>query len=195
MDGMSDAYEVIDAQRMFKSIVNAFSRPFKIYNIKNNSEPAPPNEDNATIKALCFVFLDNTVSFHVHDDKAFAGDIREMTYSNNADIEKANFVIIKDISAFNVFEKISQGTLLDPHKGATVIIAVPKINGETRITAEGPGINGKMTCLVDQSIVDCLNKIAELDIEYPKGFELIFATPQGDILAVPRRVKIFKEAG
>ncbi|MCL2226703.1 MAG: phosphonate C-P lyase system protein PhnH [Oscillospiraceae bacterium] len=194
MEGISDVHDALGTQRMFKSIVNAFSHPFKTYSLKSGGGGPLPDGDDAAIKALCFVFLDNTVSFYVHGDKVFACDIKEMTYANCVGIEKANFVIIKDAANFDAFEEIPQGTLLDPHKGATVIVAVPSIGGDEKITAEGPGINGKATCQLDKRIADCLSKVAKLDIEYPKGFELIFADPQGEILAVSRRTKFYREA-
>jgi alpha-D-ribose 1-methylphosphonate 5-triphosphate synthase subunit PhnH len=77
-----------------------------------------------------------------------------------------------------------------------VIFNVPDIYGDADIIAEGPGINGEMHCRVCKGIVECLSRIDELNIEYPKGFEVMFVTGRGDICAVPRHVKVRRgEAG
>ncbi|MCL1792548.1 MAG: phosphonate C-P lyase system protein PhnH [Oscillospiraceae bacterium] len=191
MDSLTDIDGVLVSQRIFRTVMETFAHPFRIYNIKDGM---PENE--TTIKELCFVFLDNAVSFHVHGDHGdlrLTEEIREMTYARPASLEKADFVIVKDIRAFDSYENLCQGSLVDPHKGATVIFDVPGIGGEEKIVAEGPGINGKIIRFVDKNIADCLCRTAKLDMEYPKGFEIIFACPKGDILAVPRHTRIFRE--
>lgn len=194
---MTDTIEfdtVMGVQRIFRDVMGAFSRPFKVYNIKEHVSDNPLVQgEYEVIKGLCCVFLDNTVSFYVHNDEKLAGDIAEATYAKPAGIEEADFVVMTDTPDLNLLEKVYQGSLFNPHKGATVILDVPQITGQEKITAEGPGIDGKLPFFADKSIVACLSKAAELDMEYPKGFEIIFATRQGDMCAVPRHVRINRE--
>jgi alpha-D-ribose 1-methylphosphonate 5-triphosphate synthase subunit PhnH len=182
-------------QRIFRNIMDAFSHPLNVYNINGDAENSSLGAwgENAAIKALCGVFLDGGASFYVHGDAMLAGEIKEMTYAKLSAIEEANFVILKDTERLDLLAKIYPGSLVSPHKGATAIVGVPRIGGGASIIAEGPGIDGKMHCRVYPGIAECLSKVTGMDIEYPKGFELIFVTRQGDICAVPRHVKVRAE--
>ena len=194
MDSSFDFDNALSSQRIFKCVMDAFSHPFQQFNINNGSkQDFVAQEKDTFIKQLCSVFLDTTVTFYVHGDDAFAGDIAELTYSRHVDIEDADFVIIKKADDFVLWEKIFHGTLFDPHKGATVIVALPQIAGDMKITAAGPGIDGEITCFVHPDIKRCLSETAKLGIEYPMGYELLFVAESGDICAAPRRVNAFRE--
>ena len=194
--GFEDA---LAAQAVFREVMNAFAHPLKIYRINRgaagSSESAPIRGESAPILELCRVFLDNAVSFYVDNDEELAAAIREQTYAATAGLEDAGFVILKDPENFGAWGSIRQGSLVDPHKGATVIVGVPQIAGGTSITAEGPGIDGKATFLMDHVVAGCARIAAGLDREYPKGFELIFVSYEGDICALPRHVRILYEGG
>jgi len=172
--------EVFKSQRIFKDLVEAFSHPFKVCNIDSGN----------AVSELCFVLLDNEVSFYVDEDTMLSSEIKEMTYAKAKDIELADFIIVTNPQSFDSFDKIKQGTLAGPNEGATVIVRVPQIEGDEKITAEGPGIDGSFSCGVHTNIIDFLDKANREDIEYPKGFEIIFVTQEADIIAVPRRVKV-----
>lgn len=143
----------------------------------------------AAIKAICGVFLDNTVSFYVHGDDRLAAEIRESTYARPSGLEDADFVVVRDAAGFGLWDRVRQGSLVNPHRGATVIVGVPRIAGDAEIAAEGPGIDGQQLFRVDRRIGACVRQAAELGMEYPKGFELVFASGQGEICAVPRHIK------
>jgi len=175
--------EVFRSQRIFKDLIDAFSHPFKVCNIDSGS----------AVKELCFVLLDNEVSFYVDEETALSSEIKEMTYAKAKDIELADFIIVTNPQNFDAFDKIKQGTLANPNEGATVIVSVPQIEGDEKITAEGPGIDGSLSCGIHKSIIDFLDKANREDIEYPKGFEIVFVTQDADIIAVPRRVKVRRD--
>ena len=187
---------VLTAQRVFRSIMDAFSHPLQSYFIDVNPKNNPLiNGRDTVIKLISLVFFDNNVSFYAHGDDALAGEIRELSLAEHTDIESANYVIIKNPEDFNLFNKIRIGTLADPHKGATVIAIMPEIRGNIPVCAEGPGIKGKQVFHLNGRAADFLKQTAALDTEYPQGFETIFATGSGEISAVPRRVKITGAGG
>ena len=173
--------KVFRSQRIFRSLIDAFSHPFRVCSIEDSAD---------TVKELCSVLLDNEVSFYVDDDCALASEIKEMTYAKVKDIDLADYIIITDPHKFDMFDKIRQGTLANPHEGATVIISMPRLKGNEEIVATGPGIDGELLCCVDERISYFLDKAKQLNIEYPKGFEMLFAAPGGEMLAAPRRAKI-----
>lgn len=173
--------EVFRSQRIFKNLIDVFSHPFRVCNIESDSP----------VKELCFVLLDSEVSFYVDDDgSALSSEIKEMTYAKAKGIELADFIIVTDPKKFEMFDKIKQGTLANPHESATVVVYIPEIKGDEKIAAEGPGIDGSLSCDVNKDIIDFIDRANREDIEYPKGFEIIFVTQSADIIAVPRRVKV-----
>jgi len=187
---------VFTAQRVFREVMDAFSHPLRTYKIEIDAvKNTLINGRDTIIKMLAFVFFDNTVSFYIHDNDALSDEISELTLAERSDIESADYVVIKNPETFDFVDKIRTGTLVDPHKGATVIIIVPEIGGKTLIHGEGPGIKNKRALLINEHAADFLFKTASLNIEYPRGFEIIFATGRGEIAAVPRRVKITGAGG
>ena len=190
----ADLDSTINTQHFFRNVMRAFSRPCQAHSMRDGAAgQALPQAKDATLKELCNIFLDSSVSFYVHGDPELAGAIREATYAKTADIEAADFVLLDGARDYALLDRVYPGSLVSPHKGATVFAAVPQIDGAVKIEAEGPGINGRASCLVDASIARCLRQVAAMDKEYPKGFELLFATPQGDLFAVPRHVRTYEE--
>jgi len=193
MDGAFNLDNALDTQRIFRHIMNSFSHPFRIYNIFDGAEIGPPDGDSAAIIGLCGVFLDNTVSLYVHGAPGLAAEIGEATYVKAAAIEDADYIIMDDARGFDQLEKVNAGSLVNPHKGATLIVITPTLGGTEKFMAEGPGIKGRAPFSADPAIAELLYRADALNIEYPKGFEIIFLTLQGDICAVPRHIKIHRE--
>ncbi|MCL1803462.1 MAG: phosphonate C-P lyase system protein PhnH [Eubacteriaceae bacterium] len=183
MPSAIDYQSTLLSQQIFRETMNAFAHPMKCHDISGCIGDGP----DAAILALCSVFLDNTAAFFAYGAGDLAKTIEQLTYARPSELAKADFAIIQG-SGFSEWGSIYTGTLLDPHKGATVIIEAPKLEGDAQITASGPGINGEAQFYVDRQIADCLQETAKLEIEYPMGFELIFITKQGKLIALPRRV-------
>ena len=193
MDSAFNLGNALDTQRVFRHIMNSFSHPFRVCNIFDGAKNGPPEGDNSAIVSLCGVFLDNTVSLYVHGAPGLAAEIREATYAKAAAVEDADYIILGDTRSFDHLEKVNAGSLVSPHKGATLIVIAPKLGGSEKIMAEGPGINGRAAFFADPAIAELLYRADALNIEYPKGFEFLFITLQGDICAVPRHIKIHRE--
>ena len=192
---LSDYNSSLSAQSIFRETMNAFAHPLQTYNIKEAASNNPLTQGrNAIIMELCGIFLDNCVSFYVHNDTQLTASLKELTYAIPSAIEIADFVIMENPDEFDKWENISPGTLVDPHLGATVIISVPQIAGDVSITAQGPGIDGKESFMLSHAIAECIFKSRELDIEYPKGFDLLFVSQQGEICALGRHVAIAANA-
>ena len=189
MDGDILYNDVFYTQKLFRLVMNAFAHPLTEYALESGYCCG-----KAFIMDVCRVFFDRSVTLYSHEDSDFAAEAAEATYAKPAKLEDADFVVLADAGGFNLWNKVNQGSLADPHKGATVIAAVPGIAGGIRIGAEGPGLVGRTVFRVSASVADCLNRAAAAEAEYPKGFEIIFVSRQGSICAAPRHIKIFREA-
>ncbi|MCL2046035.1 MAG: phosphonate C-P lyase system protein PhnH [Oscillospiraceae bacterium] len=185
----------LSAQSIFRETMNAFAHPLRIYNIKEAASKNPLTQgQNAILMELSGIFLDNCVGFYVHDNVQLSAQLKELTYAIPCAIEIADFVIMENPNEFDRWEEISQGTLVDPHLGATVIIRIPQIVGDVAITAQGPGINGQESFLISHDVAKCIFSVRQLEIEYPKGIDLLFASQQGDICALGRHVAVITNA-
>ena len=79
------------------------------------------------------------------------------------------------------------GTLINPHKSATIIVKIP--NGEKAITLKGPGIDGNIT-LTTSSLVDIALQIRDNRFfEYPEGIDFIFIDEDYNLFCIPRLAK------
>ncbi|MDR2421627.1 MAG: phosphonate C-P lyase system protein PhnH [Oscillospiraceae bacterium] len=181
-----DYEKAIIAQETFKAVMNAFARPFRETRLP---ERALGGEESSAVKLLAFTLADNAVSLYVHNDGELDAGIRETTNAKPAGADKADFVILRGADGRGMLSKVNRGSLPDPQKGATVIICVPELRGAARITAEGPGIAGSIVFGASECVAEYLREASALDAEYPMGFEMLFVTPRGEILAAPRRVR------
>ena len=190
-NSLSEYNSSLSAQSIFRETMNAFAHPLCLYNIKEAASKNPLTQgDKSIIKELCSIFLDNCVSFYVHNDAQLSVDLKELTYAIPCEIEYADFVVIENPDEFDKWEDIAQGSLVDPHLGATVIICVPQVAGDASLTAGGPGIDGEKTFMLSRMVAECISKAREVYTEYPKGFELLFVSPDGDICALGRHIRI-----
>ncbi|MDR2615106.1 MAG: phosphonate C-P lyase system protein PhnH [Oscillospiraceae bacterium] len=173
------------AQQAFKAVMNAFARPFRVYRLP---EGLSELGESPALKLLAFTLTDNTVTLYVHDGAAEA-ELRELTSAGRAELELADFVILRGSDGYGLLSRVRRGDLIDPQKGATVIIYLPRLEGAVSIRAAGPGIDGEMIFAASECVSSYLRESSELDIEYPAGFEMLFVTPRGELLAAPRRVR------
>ncbi len=182
---------VFDAQKMFRSILEAVSNPGTIINICEYSNKL--YGDYKTLLSVASAILDNEVSFNTCNDLCLYSDIISLTLSKEAQLDKADYVFITDVSKNKIGEIIKHakyGTLKDPHKSATIIISVDEIIGIVNSTISGPGINIAKELHITSYIDEVISARDSLFYEYPTGIDLIFVCKNGDIMAIPRKTKI-----
>ena len=80
------------------------------------------------------------------------------------------------------------GTLVDPHKSATLLI---RDNGETTeaMALYGSGIDGETTFSCSSLVRRALELRDQQEYEYPMGVDLIFVTDDGAVTCIPRLVR------
>jgi alpha-D-ribose 1-methylphosphonate 5-triphosphate synthase subunit PhnH len=84
-----------------------------------------------------------------------------------------------------------RGTLADPHRGATVLVAAP-VPGEGEGRAHrltGPGIETSVTVRLPGGS-PWLEARRTACIEFPLGVDVIWARPDGTVVALPRTTRI-----
>ena len=89
-----------------------------------------------------------------------------------------------------ILRNVKHGTYADPQTSATVLLLCTSIEGEEAMTLRGPGIKEKKTLKVYPYIKRVIGIYHRLNIEYPLGVDLVFADEEGNILGIPRLVKM-----
>ncbi len=185
---------VFDCQQIFKALMNALARPGHIETMAPQIEKL--ETDHAALLAAGLTLLDNWRSFYVCGDAPeLAQELKEMTYGVPAEPEKADYVFLprgyqNQKSIREMLESVKIGTLPEPHKSATLFIELDQLCGGPETTLTGPGINGAITVTLPEEGRQWLVERQAMAFEFPCGVELYFITPQGQIMGIPRKIKV-----
>jgi len=209
---------VFDSQGVFRSVLEAFSYPGRTINIKSYSDKllslcasnAPGTQEGEQSNSLCpaclaiaMTLLDNEVSFSVCSDvvassgasvgtcesRAFADTVASLTLAEEVATSKADFIFVgSEVALAAAIEQAKSGTLADPHKSATLVIA-NKGEFNQSLSLEGPGIKGQASISATSTMLDALRLRDEQSYEYPEGIDFLFVTADSNIIALPRLVR------
>lgn len=168
-------------QQVFRSLMEAMSRPGKLENLATLTECAFP------ARAVLATLLDAEVSFCDHDDLLDANDW-PLLQAENRPVEQASYILCRGDKAPD-FEPML-GSLSSPERSATLILQVASVSdGACQLNLSGPGIKGerpaKLSCL-DR---DWLIKREQWNASFPLGVDLILVDRE-HVLALPRTTNI-----
>ena len=190
---------VHDIAGSYRELLQANSYPgqlgkFKKY-IKNNSFETPFYE--ATL-LFVYMLLDSEVTFCVIGEGSVDAQayIAKLTYAKNAPPEEADYIFILSSAANNeIMDAIKHskaGTLVDPHKSATIICEAKSVTEGKTMHIVGPGIKDTAEIMVDYA--QGWEKVrGEKNSEFPLGIEMYFVDKKSKVLALPRTTIVKSE--
>lgn len=184
---------VHDLQSVYRKILDALSRPGLIADLSGELSLVDPGlGSNGAFVLLALTLLDGDVAFAVSTgtDGSLARSLSRLTLAAQADIPHADFVFID--AGTSVSEAISaarEGTLLDPHLGATIIVMADSITENGSYLLSGPGIRDEARLGITGA-EGWLEARAEKNREYPLGVDLYFVTSEGAFAALPRTTRV-----
>ena len=189
---------VHDSQRTFRALMMALSFPGKIFQLPSLELTAPRKESGFILQPFLSL-LDLETSFHVScDDPVIRNHIVSYLELNTNCLsrrhQEADFILSLG-SLAGRYPQLKRGTLSNPNDSATVIYGVNQITetpvqGSVLLTLRGPGIKTKTDVAV--------SGLADAEIEmwnnhksdYPMGIDIYLISSTGDIIGIPRSVKI-----
>ena len=211
---------VRESQRVFRMLLDATAWPGKIVRLPV-TRVSPPPPWPAAVAQIAQTLLDVQVTFSVHgvDGGSLTDYLVVNTGARPAPLETAGYVIAgAPLSALDV-SALHPGTLLEPDRGATLLLAcdylavdeyrphptgVPNgsLHAETAspdhnvvaLALSGRGIAGRRALLVDTDAAAAMERLAERGDEYPLGIDLILTDSSGQIVSLPRTTHWSKEA-
>lgn len=184
----------LDAQRVFRQLLQAMARPGQIVPIDRLPEAPKPLCGGAAALALTLfdldtpIWLDETLRMAVGDYLAFHTGA-PMT----SDIGEAAFVLVSDGQALPDLSKLALGDSEYPERAATIIVQVEKMRIDAGHRLRGPGILGHVDIGVDGIAPEFWMELRKNHKRFPLGFDAVLVA--GDmVLALPRTV-VLDETG
>lgn len=182
---------VHDSQETFRLMLYAISNPGEIVNIADMINKISDDHSHLLVTAL--TLLDKETSYAVIGDKKLEEVIGQLTYANKVN-EKASYIFVnkecskEEIS--NVFKKANPGTMIDPYISSTIIISAPIVKDALKVSIEGPGVKDAKEIKISEYIKEWIEQRDTARYEYPLGVDLYFVSSNGDLLSIPRKVKM-----
>lgn len=191
---------VHDLQSVYRKVVDSTSRPGLIADL--GKEAALVKIDNETgcsdsLLLLALTLLDPEVSFKVYSAQASAvtKKLNQLTYAKAAEADQADYIVVLQDAEQGALEEAIQkgkpGTLINPHKSATIIAEVEAMTNDETLLLKGPGIQTTKSIHVDVS-ENWVDHRREKNMEYPIGIDLMFIDKNHRLLSLPRTTQITK---
>ncbi len=213
---MSAAARVHGAQRVHRALVEAFSFPGRRVSLADADLGLPPRRHvPSAVAAACYTLLDGETRVAAAPDAA-GQEIARMTGAVLAPVGEAAFLVVTDptIDPTPLIAAASVGTLVAPHRGATVVVAVeaasptgdadaPDADAASsdaavastatpvvrKLQLRGPGIASTTTIIVT-AVGEWLAARNDRVAEFPMGIDLILIDRDAGIIALPRTTRI-----
>lgn len=183
---------VHDGQKVFRELLSAMANPGQIRNIHDQSGKF--EGEYAPLLALGCTLLDNEEKMYVEKNPRLSSELHSLTLCREADLDKADYIFLSSEMNYGSMEQILKnirhGTYADPQESATVILLCSQIAGDEEMTLTGPGVDGELTINVYSYVKKVIRILNGLKIEYPLGVDLVFADGEGNLLGIPRLIKV-----
>jgi alpha-D-ribose 1-methylphosphonate 5-triphosphate synthase subunit PhnH len=187
--------ETLHSQSDFRVLLDSMARPGKINRFEDRglTSPAGLHRGSATV---ALALLDSEVSYHCAGFKSDASEyIRLSTGSLPAAASEADFLFLAHGDLPETLAAAKTGLPTYPEFGATAVIQIDRLSEEpfdaaTALHLQGPGVDGQLTLYTSGLNAVTLGTIQELNLEFPLGVDVILCTAEGDIVSMPRSLRI-----
>ncbi len=175
-----DSIRIIRDHLTFRVILQGMSHPGKVY-------PLPDfNGDEPVAVELLRCLMDNEASFAVIGDTGLARALALHTGSRPVSPEYADFIIVCRGTSSNL-AGCKRGSLEYPDTGATILYLVHELReGNGEIILSGPGVDGTVSLQIAGLPLSELQRLREVNSEFPLGVDAVFLDQSGRIACIPR---------
>lgn len=179
-----------DAQRLFRGVLEAFSHPGRIIQLRD--PPAGPGTLNPAAVAFLLTLADRETPLWL-DAGLDKPDVRDfLRFHAGAPLVPARgaatFAVILSSSG-DPFAGFAIGTDTYPDRAATLVIEVPSLEGGPACTWRGPGIDGEARVAIEGLGADFWPAWAANHALFPCGVDLVFAAGSR-LVSLPRSVAV-----
>lgn len=190
--GAGFANPVQSSQAVFRSVMNAMSRPGSIHTIAETVK-APSMMMPATA-AVALALFDHDTPVWLDQDFATEADMASWLRFQTgapltADASQAAFALIARGAAFPDFETFAPGTPEYPDRSTTLVVQVETLTAGEEIALSGPGIQGTSSLRAGALPQDFAARMQANRALFPLGVDLVLVSGS-DLVALPRSVQI-----
>lgn len=183
---------VLDAQAIFRAVMDAMARPGTVQPVK--AEASPPAPLSAVAAAIALTLCDNDTPLWLdptlHQAPAVAGWLGFQAGVPLAGTPAdAHFALVADPAGLIALENFAQGTQEYPDRSTTLILQVESLTGGEALVLEGPGIDGSARFAPTPLPRHFVEQWKQNRARFPRGVDLVLAAPDG-IACLPRSTRI-----
>jgi alpha-D-ribose 1-methylphosphonate 5-triphosphate synthase subunit PhnH len=179
-----------DSQRLFRSVLEAFSHPGRIVQLAEAPTGAGPLSHAATAFILTLVDRDTPLWLDPAFDVPVVRDfVRFHTGAQIAMHEADALFAVLTSSRAPLLDGFAVGTDPYPDRSATLVIEVPSLTGGATRTVRGPGIETRAGISIAGLGDSFQDEWAANHALFPCGVDLVF-TSGASLLALPRSIVV-----
>lgn len=190
---MSKFHRVFDTQQLFRQLLDSMSYAASVKNVHSICNGCDYAMDlYKSTQAIAISLLDTDTSYCVYGDKNIDEKMAMITYCQRKNVDEADYIFIAYDNQFelaHVLEQAKVGTMIDPHKSATIIVECNSCTAGKTYRCKGPGIKDTKDIKININC-DWLEARNETNIEFPMGVDIIFLDKNYNLLALPRTTQV-----
>jgi alpha-D-ribose 1-methylphosphonate 5-triphosphate synthase subunit PhnH len=187
---------VLDAQSVFRVLMDAMARPGSIARMDTDASPPAPLESAAGAVACALIDADTAYWLDsLLDGEALRSWLAFHTGARPAaSMPEAAFALVANPSSMPPFERFAQGSQEYPDRSATLVLQLEGLEGGTPLTFRGPGIKDRVTIAPRGLPVDFATQWQANRKRFPCGVDLILTA--GDaFVCLPRSARLISVEG
>ena len=184
---------VHDAQRAFRSALDALARPGRRVNL---GQPVPGLALNAAMAHLLLALSDDdTVVWWQHGGATCAPWLRFHTGAGIAALPQvAAFACITDAAELPALDTFAQGTAAAPELSTTLLVEVASFDDGLALQWHGPGIQGSHTVRLAGLPASFWSQWSANHAAFPQGVDVIFCCA-AQAIGLPRTTRVSRVEG
>jgi alpha-D-ribose 1-methylphosphonate 5-triphosphate synthase subunit PhnH len=189
------AEPVLEAQSVFRAVMNATARPGRVQFL--DCELAPPAPLSQGAAAVALALFDYETPVWLDRPLSDAADVvRWLRFHTGApftdDPGRAAFAVIADARKAPDFAGFAPGTPDYPDRSTTLILQADSLSSGQRLVLAGPGIDGEQELHAAPLPDDFAGRLVANRALFPRGVDLLLVTDYA-VAAIPRSAHIAKE--
>jgi len=189
LPGLADP--TLDSQRIFRSVLEAISRPGRIVDVPSTIQPPAPL--HPATAAVCLTLLDFDTPLWLDDAAARPEVIEWLKFHCSMPLvtepAAAQFALIADVERMPALGAFNAGTAEHPERSATVIVQVWALIGGAGQRLRGPGIADEVRLDVAGVPAPFWAWVSDNHALFPRGVDLFMSAGQV-IAALPRATRV-----
>jgi len=184
---------VIQAQKMFRLLLEAMSRPGTMVELPQPQQVLPPAPLYPATAAAALTLLDYETPLWLDDQASCAEVTGYLRFHCGcplvADRRRAAFAIIADPGQLPPLDSFNLGSDDYPDRSTTLIIQVPSLTAGEKLPLTGPGIRDSITLAASGFPPEFRRWMADNHDLFPRGVDMIFTC--GTVIAgLPRSTRL-----